>query len=574
MPVTQFRSYSEAPRHGGGWRNQDLAEFYRIADIMAQAGLAVEADSGASDEDDPWFVFMRAQTGDVIAHFARIDGLFVAVSALTQEIFRGVDVRHVVDQMLKRHPLMIPQRPNGARLLLHPSVVLTAFVAAAFVIASDDAHAQTLDDVLQSTFGGKAAGLAGTQDGAADSDASTAPAVTSDTEVSVRKLAIVTSGASEAGRLTGNQLALISALIMACDLASRDLAISGDMRGDREVMIDGPLTVTLSAHPIPVVSNENSLTNGTSPDFDRTDEADIGDSVVTIAFAGQSTAKAGDEDTGSGVITLADAAFRGEQVVTINIIEPSRDDVVVLGVSQDVLMGGGGRDQLTLQHQAGAPVTTEQSATSNAGLSGGSSSVFVDLDGLVRALQNNADPSLNAFITDFGMSHDNYGVLLSQELEVLRGRDETTAKAVRLPSADLSFEGAGSLEDTDAPDNGAPTKIAPDISEKDTVTQNSAPAGSIPVKPLVTGHLLLQGEERSLVLTDAVDVLLYEGGDIEVHNFELGKDRLWFYLEAGEISAANYHLNTDGGLVMEFGSGDTLTLYEVLTQHDTAYTFT
>ena len=161
MPVTQFRSYSEAPSHGGGWRNQDLAEFYRIADIMAQAGLAVEADSGASDEDDPWFVFMRAQTGDVIAHFARIDGLFVAVSALTQEIFRGVDVRHVVDQMLKRHPLMIPQRPNGARLLLHPSVVLTAFVAAAFVIASDDAHAQTLDDVLQSTFGGATAGLAG-----------------------------------------------------------------------------------------------------------------------------------------------------------------------------------------------------------------------------------------------------------------------------------------------------------------------------------------------------------------------------------------------------------------------------
>ena len=55
-------------------------------EILTQAGLETEVDSGITDEGDPWFVFIRPDTGDVVAHFARIDGLFLAVSAVNQEV--------------------------------------------------------------------------------------------------------------------------------------------------------------------------------------------------------------------------------------------------------------------------------------------------------------------------------------------------------------------------------------------------------------------------------------------------------------------------------------------------------
>ena len=58
------------------WNNQDIADFYRAMEILTQAGLETEVDSGITDEGDPWFVFIRPDTGDVVAHFARIDGLF------------------------------------------------------------------------------------------------------------------------------------------------------------------------------------------------------------------------------------------------------------------------------------------------------------------------------------------------------------------------------------------------------------------------------------------------------------------------------------------------------------------
>lgn len=588
MPVTQFRSYSSSPRHGGGWSNQDLAEFYRIADIMAQAGLAVEADSGVSDEDEPWFVFVRAEAGDVIAHFARIDGLFVAVSALTQEIFRGPDVRHVVYQMLKRHPLMIPQRPNGSRLLLHPSVVLTAFVAAAFVIASDDAHAHTLDDVLQSTFGGKAAGLvdelAGTQQGATDSGEILAPALISDVEVSARKLAVVNSGSQDVGRFTGNQLALISSLILACDLASREMAVAGDAHGGREVLVEGPSTVTLSAYPTPVlIADNNGLTDGA--EFDRTDDAGLGEPTVkTPIIAYQSDSEAGDENTGSVVSTLENA-LKGEQVIAISSGEPSREDVGMFGVSQDVLIGGEVHDQLILRQPMDAPVTAGQSATSSAASSGGSTSSFVDLAGLVRALQNNADPSLEAFITDFEMSHDVYGVVLSQELEALLGNGDTSAVAVRVTNAGIPIEASKSVDDASTQEKAeakgiealaqieAPSKNLTVSGEENSPNADSTPAESPSAVPLVNGHLLRQGDARSLVLTEAVDVLLYEGGNVDVHNFDLGKDRLWFYLDADKVAAANYHFEAEGDLVMKFGSGDVLTIHDVFLANDAAYTF-
>ena len=133
------------------WSNQELAEFYRVSDIMVQAGLEVESESGVSDEGEPWFVFVRSDTGEVIAHFAIIDGAFIAVSSVTQDLYRGTDIRNLIDQLVDRHPMMTPPSSNG-KVVLHPSIILTAFVAAAFVAATEEVRANSLDEILQAAL--------------------------------------------------------------------------------------------------------------------------------------------------------------------------------------------------------------------------------------------------------------------------------------------------------------------------------------------------------------------------------------------------------------------------------------
>lgn len=113
------------------WTNDELAELYRVVDLLGKAGLAVITDMGMSDEGDPWFVFCRADNEEVIAHFARIDGHFVAASIAVDETFRGANFRQIVDRMVSSQPLVVPTPGTGSRLLLHPAVMLTAFVATA-----------------------------------------------------------------------------------------------------------------------------------------------------------------------------------------------------------------------------------------------------------------------------------------------------------------------------------------------------------------------------------------------------------------------------------------------------------
>jgi len=113
------------------WTNDELAELYRVVDLLGRAGLSVATDMGMSDEGDPWFVFCRVDNEEVIAHFARIDGVFVAASIAVDETFRGANFRAIVDRMVSSQPLVVPAASPGSRLLLHPAVLLTAFVATA-----------------------------------------------------------------------------------------------------------------------------------------------------------------------------------------------------------------------------------------------------------------------------------------------------------------------------------------------------------------------------------------------------------------------------------------------------------
>lgn len=113
------------------WSRQELAEFYRVESALLQAGLELETERGLSDEGDPWFVFCRADTGEVFIHFARSDGWYVVDGAALGAPSRGRDFGALVRDLIGRHPLAATRRP-GSNVLMHPAALLIALVGAAF----------------------------------------------------------------------------------------------------------------------------------------------------------------------------------------------------------------------------------------------------------------------------------------------------------------------------------------------------------------------------------------------------------------------------------------------------------
>ena len=133
----------------GDWSSQEIAEFYRVEAALVQAGVSVFVDRGVSDEGDPWFVFCRATDGEVIVHFARINGNYLIVADSIGQPLRGPDFRKVLADFVAINPTLIPiPRPSGAKLMMHPASLLAAVVATAlYQMSGTEAVASTLDPV-------------------------------------------------------------------------------------------------------------------------------------------------------------------------------------------------------------------------------------------------------------------------------------------------------------------------------------------------------------------------------------------------------------------------------------------
>jgi len=115
------------------WDDQEIAEFLRVRDTLVNAGFSVSTDRGLTDEGDPWFIFLREGSDEVIAHFARIDGQVVADSSALEEPLHGGELRGVLERTFRQYALLPMRNGNGETLLLHPAALLTAFVATAFL---------------------------------------------------------------------------------------------------------------------------------------------------------------------------------------------------------------------------------------------------------------------------------------------------------------------------------------------------------------------------------------------------------------------------------------------------------
>jgi hypothetical protein len=134
MAAQVLSFFQRSPRYApapADWSQQELAEFYRVESALIRAGVRVGTDRGLSDENEPWFVFYRSDDGEVVIHFARIDGEYMIAGPAYEEIARGFDFTALVRNLVARHPL-IRKTDNGSNLSIHPAALLVAVVGTAF----------------------------------------------------------------------------------------------------------------------------------------------------------------------------------------------------------------------------------------------------------------------------------------------------------------------------------------------------------------------------------------------------------------------------------------------------------
>lgn len=129
------------------WANQELADLFRVRQLLSGANVPVETLRGITDEGDPWFVFCHLN-GDVFIHIARIDGLYVLDSPNVRRPLRGCDFNALVadftnlalpaktdkDEGTERRVIRLER---GGNVRLHPSAMLAALIWTLFLASED-----------------------------------------------------------------------------------------------------------------------------------------------------------------------------------------------------------------------------------------------------------------------------------------------------------------------------------------------------------------------------------------------------------------------------------------------------
>ena len=149
------------------WSNQELADLFRVRQLLSGANVAVETDRGVSDEGDPWFVFCHAN-GEVFIHLCRIDGYYLLDSPNVLRPLRGADFNELIADFTNQ---ALPARgtedeaehrvirlERGGKVRLHPSAMLAALIWTLF-LASEELvllapEEQALDDDALLNFDG------------------------------------------------------------------------------------------------------------------------------------------------------------------------------------------------------------------------------------------------------------------------------------------------------------------------------------------------------------------------------------------------------------------------------------
>jgi len=83
------------------WTKQEIEEFHRLEIVLRRAGVNSEFEHNYADEGDPWCLVCRQGSGAVLAHFARIDDIYIADWVGLSQVLRANQLREAIDRFLE-----------------------------------------------------------------------------------------------------------------------------------------------------------------------------------------------------------------------------------------------------------------------------------------------------------------------------------------------------------------------------------------------------------------------------------------------------------------------------------------
>jgi hypothetical protein len=540
MAITQLR-WKSAPQKKE-WSNQENAEFYRIAHMMERAGLVVDIEHGVSDEGDPWLVFVRPDTGDVIAHFAKLDNRFVSVSALTQDIFEGANVRAVVDQMLERHPFMIPRSGPGGKLFLHPGVVLSAFVAAAYFMVADSARAGTIEKILSEGL------LSKEQEASIKSDDQNQQYI--DKFLSERN---VISRTTAEENTSFSQMAVLGAILRLKEIFSDEQSFeSSEVSFVAEDMLSNEYSSNGTVGSSWLGNNNYS--------FVRQDENDY---KLTVKLDGMS------EVSSQGDSERYDSGFEANKGHWIDLLG---DDLIWGGEEQGLIeMSALKTFEEGFEYQT--PISIDEfglldssasrlGAEKSNGNEAWSLSDAIDIQALVTDAREVFDSLLaNGIGSNSGLI-EGIGLVVGTDGEVTLVALNTNNLSELIEVQDIIVleQDHNSVSAADLVTAGVMQQPSEEQLSS-TIIQEADPAG---LNKEILVHQVRTEGIAELTLTKATDIILYWGGDLVVEGFEFGQDLFWFFSSHEKIGPSSGQIIDEADLQISFGLGNTLTFVDVV----------
>jgi len=85
------------------WSKREYGYLERAANYVQKVGVPVETDHGVTDEGEPWFVLCDADSDEVLVHFCRIEGEYVACAPVLESSLVGHILADVVGRFLDRY---------------------------------------------------------------------------------------------------------------------------------------------------------------------------------------------------------------------------------------------------------------------------------------------------------------------------------------------------------------------------------------------------------------------------------------------------------------------------------------
>ena len=103
LPMTGRTMFlAKARTYRQGWSKPELTHLHSAAKLMRAGRTSIRTDCGVTDEGDPWFVFCADETGEIIAHFARIDGTYIACVPFRGGALTGPILPDLIEQFLQQ----------------------------------------------------------------------------------------------------------------------------------------------------------------------------------------------------------------------------------------------------------------------------------------------------------------------------------------------------------------------------------------------------------------------------------------------------------------------------------------